>query len=137
MSFFFRKNAPWIAFALFVATALYFGRSPTLLSLSVPLAAGKVVVWSVFLGFLAYSLYCSTRENLFTTIRKMASLYWGRQIGIDLYIGLGLSLGVIYLNEGSVLCLLLWTVPVLIYANLATLLYVAVHYDALIARLLG
>lgn len=41
---------------------------------------------------------------------------------------------VIYLNEGSSLVALAWLLPVLIYANQATLLYFAVHFDELIAR---
>jgi hypothetical protein len=36
-----------------------------------------------------------------------------------------------------VLALLLWLVPILAFANLATLLYFAIHYDSLVARFLG
>lgn len=126
----------WAAFALFVAAALYFDGHDRLFSAAGPLPAGKYAIWTAFGAFLAYSVYCSTRENLFRTISTMASLHWGRQIGIDLYLGLVLSLLVIYLHEGSALIALLWLLPVFAFANLATLLYFAIHYDAIVARFL-
>jgi hypothetical protein len=47
-----------------------------------------------------------------------------------------LSLSVVYLHEGP-LAALAWLVPVLLFANLATLLYVAIHFEALVARFVG
>jgi hypothetical protein len=47
-----------------------------------------------------------------------------------------LSLSVIILHEGFVVALV-WLVPVLLFANLATLLYVAIHFEALVARFAG
>ncbi len=131
------KNLFWVAFAVFVALALALNRHDGLFSLGGPLAAGKVVLWCAFIGFTGYSAYCSTRENLFRTIAKIAELHWGRQIGIDLYLGLSLTLFIVYLNEGSVLVTLLWLAPTLAFANLATLLYFAIHYDSIVARFLG
>jgi len=58
-------------------------------------------------------------------------------VSADLYLGLCLTLFVAYLNEGSVLVVLLWLLPTLFFANLATLLYFAVHYDAIVARFLA
>jgi hypothetical protein len=100
------------------------------------MGAAKAVVWLAFLLFTAYSIYCSGRENIFKTIRTMARLHWGRQIGLDLYLGLALSLAVICLHEGPI-ALALWLVPVLLFANLATLLYLAVHFESLVARLVA
>lgn len=68
---------------------------------------------------------------------KIAELHWGRQIGIDLYLGLSLTLFIVYLNEGSVLVMLLWLIPTFAFGNLATLLYFAIHYDAIVARFIG
>lgn len=50
---------------------------------------------------------------------------------------LGLMLFVIYLHEGSVLVTCLWLLPILAFANLATLLYVGIHFDAIVARLVA
>ena len=87
----------------------------------------------LLIGFLVYSLYCTSRENLFRTVAKMAEFHWGRQIGIDLYLGLLVGLFIIYLNEGAITALL-WLLPVLAYANLAILLYVALHFDSLVTK---
>jgi len=128
------KLAFWAAFAAFVVGALAFGWHDRMLSLDGPLGNGKPVVWAAFLGFLAYTAYCSSEENLFDSIRRITHLHWGRQIGIDLYLGLSLMLFVVYLNDGSLLAVALWIVPTLLFANLATLLYVAIHYEAIVSR---
>ncbi len=94
----------------------------------------KACVWLAFLAFVAYSYYCSTRENIFRTIRTMNGLYWGRQIGIDLYIGVSLFLVFIFLHEGSIIPLLFWLIPTLLFANLATLLYIAINLESILAR---
>src|SRR5687767_2969403 len=123
-----KQNAiSWGVFVAFVACALGFEWHDRILSLKGPMGAAKAAVWLVFLAFLGYSIHCSRKENIFKTIRSMYQLYWGRQIGTDLYLGLLLSLSVIYLHQGS-LAALLWFIPVMLFANLATLLYVAIHF---------
>jgi hypothetical protein len=124
----------WGVFAAFVACAVGFGWHPALLHFDGPMAPVKIIVWLALLLFTGYSIYCSGKENIFKTIRTMARLHWGRQIGIDLYLGLALFLSVIYLHEGSIVAVALWLVPVLLFANLATLLYVAIHFESLVAR---
>ena len=124
----------WGVFAAFAACAVGFGWHPALLRFDGPMAPAKIMVWLALLLFTGYSIYCSGQENIFKTIRTMARLHWGRQIGIDLYLGLALFLSVIYLHEGSIIAVALWLVPVLLFANLATLLYVASHFAQLVAR---
>ena len=129
-----QKLMPWGMFAAFVACAIGFGWHAAMFRFDGPMGLAKIVVWLAFLLFIAYSVYCSGRENIFKTIRTMSRLHWGRQIGVDLYLGLLLFLSVIYLHQGSLLVVALWLVPVLLFANLATLLYVAIHFESLVAR---
>ncbi len=131
---FFKRNLLWIIYIFFVAIVLLFHEGEHPILSSGPYPVGKYLVWAMYLGFLAYSIHCSRKENFFRSLKKIYPLYWGRQIGIDLYLGLILSLGLIYFNEGSFLVVLLWLIPVLIYANLAILLYVAVNYDSIVAH---
>ena len=105
---------------------MFRGWHESTLSLNVPLALAKVLVWTLLVGFLAYSIYCSSRENLF-----LSGLHWGRQIGLDLYLGLFLTLFIIYLNEGA-LAALFWLIPTLLSANLSILLYFAIHFDSIV-----
>ena len=124
---------PWGVFTAFVVGAVALGWHPAIFRFEGPMGLAKIFVWLAFLSFTAYSIYCSGKENIFKTIKTMARFHWGRQIGIDLYLGLLLSLSVIYLHEGFIVALV-WLVPVLLFANLATLLYVAIHFEALVAR---
>ncbi len=124
----------WGVFAGFVVCAVGLGWHDSIWRFSGMMGAAKGIVWATFLLFTAYSVYCSRRENIFKSIRSMAQLQWGRQVGIDLYLGLALSLSVIYMHQGSLIPLALWLIPVLLFANLATLLYVAIHFESLVTR---
>ncbi|MEP2025692.1 MAG: hypothetical protein ABJH98_04140 [Reichenbachiella sp.] len=136
MSRFLKRNLLWLIYGVFVLLViLNHEREHPFISES-PYALGKYLIWGIYLSFLAYSLYCSTQENFFSTLRKLYPLHWARQIGLDLYLGLLLSLGMIYLNEGSILIVLIWVIPVVIYANLAILLYMALNYDSIISHFL-
>jgi hypothetical protein len=106
-----QKSLPWLAFALFAGCALLFGWSEALFVSRGALPAGKYLAWAAFITFLAYSVYCSSRENIFRSVASMAKLHWGRQIGIDLYLGLGIFLFLIYLHQGSMLVVLLRLPP--------------------------
>ena len=64
----------WGAYAVFVALALSLGWHGEILAFSGPLAFVKLLVWVAFIGFLAYSIYCSAREDLFQSVAKLAEL---------------------------------------------------------------
>ena len=128
--------ALWVFYALFAAYALIAYWHDTMFQLSGPLGCAKLLVWLLLAGFLVYSVHCSMHENLFRTIGVMAKLYWGRQIGIDLYLGLFIATTLVYLHEGPI-AVLIWIVPILIFANLITLLYLAINFDSIVARFLG
>ena len=70
------KSLFWAAYALFGAGALYFGWHDELFAFDGPLAAVELVVWACFAGFLAYNAYCSSREDLFRSVPKIAELHW-------------------------------------------------------------
>ena len=131
-----RGLALWALYGAFAAYAVAAGWQDTTFSFSGPLAGLKAVVWLLLLGFLGYSIYCTFHEDLFRTVRSIATFHWGRQIGLDLYLGLFIGLVLIYLNDGAVTALI-WLIPVLLYANLAVLLYVAIHFESIVTRFLA
>lgn len=133
----FSKNLLWAAFAIFVFCALYFEWHAELFTVSKPSHTGKVVFGAAFVIFTVYSLYCSSKENLFKTVGVMSRLHWGRQIGIDLYIGLSVTAFLIYLHAGSPAIALVWIVPLYLFGNLATLLYFAINYDSIMTKFLN
>ncbi len=126
----------WCFYALFAGFALYLNWDASLFEFGGRLGLVKCCIWLGLCWFLAYSIYCSTREDLFRSIGNILSFYWGRQIGMDLYLGLSLGLLIIYLNEGT-LAVLLWFIPIVAFANLAVLLYFAIHFDSIVLKFLA
>ena len=123
----------YVAFAILAVTA---NIEETTFQFNGPLGEIKAVVWLALLVFLAYSVYCSFQENFFRSVKSIATLHWGRQIGADLYLGLLVSLFIIYLNEGALVAVI-WLIPILVYANLVVLLYLAINFDDIVTKLLG
>ncbi|MDJ0759308.1 MAG: hypothetical protein QNJ19_07910 [Woeseiaceae bacterium] len=123
----------YFAFALF---ALITNTRETTFQFSGTLGGVKAIVWLALIAFLAYSVYCSYRENFFRSVRSIATMHWGRQIGTDLYLGLFIAIFIIFLNDGALVALI-WLVPILIYANLVVLLYLALNFDSIVTKLLG
>ena len=126
----------WALYGVFALLALIVNMQESTFQFSGPLGGMKVAVWLALFGFLGYSVHCSFRENFFRSVRSIATLHWGRQIGVDLYLGLFVALFIIFLNEG-VLVALVWLVPILIYANLVVLLYLAINFDGIVTKLVG
>ena len=122
----------YVAFAIFALAA---NTEETTFQFGGPMGAMKAIVWLMLFAFFGYSVYCSFQENFFRSVRSIATLHWGRQIGADLYLGLFIGLFIIFLIEGPLVALL-WLVPILIYANLVMLLYIAINFDTIVARLL-
>ncbi len=128
-----RALALWGVYAAFAGTAIYTYWHDTILRFDGTLGGVKALVWAALAGFLAYSFYCSTREDLFRTVGAILKLYWGRQICADLYLGLLVSMLIVYLNEG-VWFALIWLIPTLFFANLSILLYLALNFEAIVSR---
>ena len=133
-----RRNWLWLFYTLFLFLAIGNNQlqphSESLFISDGPYGLGKPIVWLIWLLFLVYSLRISYKEDFFKSLARMNPILWSRQIGLDLYIGLLLPLFIIYLNEGSLLILLIWFLPIFVFANLATLIYVALHYDSIVAH---
>lgn len=126
-----QRNFLWLLFIGFSVFAIYTREDAHIFLSESPHPYGKCIVWFLFIVFFGYSFYSGLKENFFKTLKTMTNLYWGRQIGMDLYIGLILSTTLIGIHGGTWI-LLIWILPILIYANLATLLYFALNYDSII-----
>ncbi len=127
----------WIVYAVFAVVAVVTHEGEPRFLAEGPYGAGKYLVWATFLVFLGYSVYCSTKASFIKSLPKLNRLVWARQIGFDLYISVFLSLFLIFLHSGSLGVMLWWAIPVLIYANLAILLYIALNYGSIVALLVG
>ena len=132
-----RRYQLWIFYAVFIGLAMAFGSREGFATTDGPYAGAKLMIFAGFIAFLGYSLYATARENFFKTLGTVNRLLWGRQIGIDLYISVTLSLMVIFMVEGSVLVTALWALPVLVFANLAILPYLLLNFAEVIAHFGG
>lgn len=135
MNRFIKRYSLWIFYAAFFIIAVLTRSDLSTFNSQSPYFISKMIVWLIYLSFLIYSIYCTYKENFFKSVKRINSYLWGRQIGIDLYIGLFLPLVIIYFH-GGIAMLFLWTIPVLIFANLATLLYLVLNFDSLVAQFL-
>ena len=131
-----KENFLWVLFIGFAIYAIGTREDESIFLSQGPYGFGKYLVWAIFFSFLAYSYYCSRKENFFKSVIRIGKLHWGRQIGMDLYIGLLLPVILIYMH-GGIFVLLIWLIPILVYANLATLLYLALNYDAILNLLVN
>ena len=129
-----KNNALWIFYFSFAALALLTHQGEPLFSVAGPYGIGKAITWLVLFSFLVYSIYCHSKENFFKTMKIITPYHWFRQVSLDLYLGLLIPLTLIYLNEGSLVVVAIWFVPIFFMANLATLLYLAMNYQSLVAH---
>lgn len=122
------------SYLAFLGWAVYSAPRADLLRFDGGVGLAKGVLCAVYLAFLAWSVHCSVREDLVHIVGRIARMRFGTQIIVDLYLSVGLSLGLIYLHTGSVWVLLAWLVPVLVFVNLAVALFVILHLYELVAR---
>lgn len=84
--------------------------------------------------FAGYTVHASRTESFWKSLKTVLALKWGRQVTMDLYLGLLLFHVFVYLNEGSALLVLVWLVPTLILGNLVPLVYFVVNFDSLVSH---
>jgi hypothetical protein len=66
-----KRNKLWAIYFVFVALAIIFKGDDPLFISNEPYAAGKLVVWAIFISFLAYSLYCHVNETFFKSVAEI------------------------------------------------------------------
>lgn len=84
--------------------------------------------------FAGYTAYASRTESFWKSFKMVMALKWGRQVVLDLYIGLMLFSFIVYLNENSILLMLAWLIPTLILGNLVPLIYFILYFPTLISH---
>lgn len=131
------KALLWPAFWLFVCIALFTHWDAELLQFNDTIDFIRLFLIIVWIAFAIYSVICSRHENIFKTIGTMNTLWWGRQIGIDLYISVFLSIALVYLVTGSLLQTLLWSLAFIPFANMAILLFIILNLDKIVTAFTG
>ncbi len=131
-----KRHSFWLVYAVFVGLTIATSKDQHWLLSEGSYGWGKQLTWLVLVVFLVYTIYCSDKENFIRSLKKMYSFLWFRQIGIDLSLGLLMFDFLIYLHTGSFGTFLIWLVPLTLFGNLASLLYLAVNYDSILLHFL-
>ena len=84
--------------------------------------------------FFAYTTYVVWTESFWKSLKAILSRRWGIQICTDLVIGVTLFNVFVYLHEGSLLITLAWFAASLAFGNIATLFYLVLNFNALVAH---
>jgi hypothetical protein len=132
-----KRHFFWVIYLLFVFSIIYVNWHEQMFSINQQKPIGKILIWLMFIGFSCYTIYCSMNEHFMKSLRKILAFHWGKQIGLDLTLGLIVSLFVIYWHSGSLLFAFLWLIPCIAFGNLTTLLYFAIHYETLVSKFLN
>lgn len=90
-----------------------------------------VVVLVLFGG---YTLYCWWTESFWKSLKIIWALKWGRQVTVDLYVGLLFFGFIVYMVEGSISIALAWILPALFVGNPITLIYFILNFDKIVAH---
>lgn len=84
--------------------------------------------------FSGYTVHASRTESFWKSLKSVLALKWGRQVTMDLYLGLLLFHFFVYLNEGSIALALVWLVPTLVLGNIVPLIYFVVNFNSLVGH---
>jgi len=96
--------------------------------------AAYYVIALVLFVFTAYSTYITFKEPFFQSVKSILRLRWGKQIVMDLYLGLLAFNLFVFLHEGSLLKTLPWLVGSLALGNIVTYAYLVLNFFDLLAR---
>ena len=94
----------------------------------------KYIAILILALFTIYTVFCSRKESIVKSAKQVLSLHWGRQVTVDLYIGLFIFSFFIYLVEGDVLITLFWLLPTLILGNIVPLIYIILNFNTIVAH---
>jgi hypothetical protein len=127
-----KRHVFWLLYTTFSLVVILNNWDKNPFSFSQPMSMGKYFIWFLYFAFSIYTIYCSMTEHFMKSVRKILVMNWGRQISLDLVIGLILIIFVVYWTTGSSLSAFLWGITFIPFGNLSTLLFFAINYDKLV-----
>ena len=86
-------------------------------------------------AFTAMIGWASVRGDFGAEFAAITSMPWGQVSLVDLYVGFGLYAGAVWVIEDKLSMKLLWALPVIVLGNAWSLIWVAVRWDKIMARM--
>ncbi|MFY2558323.1 hypothetical protein ACN469_11885 [Corallococcus terminator] len=105
-----------------------------ILKYKIPMESIRWLALALLTLFVGYTVHASRTESFWKSLKQVLALRWGRQVTMDLYLGLFLFNFFVYLNEGSVLVTAAWLVPTLVLGNIVPLIYFVVNFHSLVGH---
>jgi hypothetical protein len=85
-------------------------------------------------AFTAMIVWASFRGDLGAEFGAISNMPWGQVSLVDLYLGFLLYAGAVWLIEDKLTTKLFWALPVIVLGNAWSLVWVAVRWEAILAR---
>jgi hypothetical protein len=95
----------------------------------------RTIAAALAIGFTALIVWASFRGDFGVEFAAITSMPWGRVTLIDLYLGFGLYVAAVWVIEDKLTTKLLWAIPIFFLGNAWSLLWVAVRWEQIVARL--
>jgi hypothetical protein len=86
-------------------------------------------------AFTAMILWASFRGDFGAEFAAISSMPWGQVSLVDLYLGFLLYGCAVWVIEDKLMTKLLWVLPVIVLGNAWSLIWVAVRWDVIVARM--
>jgi hypothetical protein len=87
------------------------------------------------IAFTAMIVWASFRGDLGAEFGAISNMPWGQVSLVDLYLGFGLYGAAVWVIEDKLTKKLFWALPVIVLGNAWSLIWVAVRWDVIMARL--
>jgi hypothetical protein len=87
------------------------------------------------IAFTAMIGWASFRGDIGAEFWAISSMPWGQVSLVDLYLGFLLYGGAVWMFEDKLSTKLLWALPVFVLGNAWSLIWVAVRWDVIMARI--
>jgi hypothetical protein len=95
----------------------------------------RIIATLLAVAFTAMIGWASLRGDFGAEFAAVTAMPWGRVSLVDLYLGFLLYAGIVWMIEDKLATRLLWALPVFFLGNAWSLIWVAVRWDKIIARL--
>jgi hypothetical protein len=87
------------------------------------------------IAFTGMIVWASFRGDIGAEFGAISAMPWGQVSLVDLYLGFLLYFAAVFVVEQKMSVKLLWAVPVFVLGNAWALIWVAVRWDVILARL--
>jgi hypothetical protein len=95
----------------------------------------RIIAAALAVAFTAMIVWASFRGDFGAEFAAITSMPWGQVSLVDLYLGFGLYGIMVWLVEDKLSTKLFWGLPIIILGNAWSLIWVAMRWEKILARM--